>query len=502
MRSRKGHSFLYFSEKGIVLLSIIALFSIVVLRLAFALSTGLGNDESYAIVTGRTVALSYFDHPPMAWWLGHVSALLFGSEASLAVRAPFLVLSTISTILMYLLTARLFTRRSGIVAALLMFCAPVLGITSASWLLPDGPLIATLLAGALVLSHLFFDRNSPSWLWLVAGLFGGLALLSKYHGIFFFAGTGLFLLTSPSDRHWLRSPWPYAGVAIAMITASPVIIWNMQNHWISFAFQANRADSGALHPWMTLEVIGGVSLFLTPWIWVGLIVETARTLSPTVRTRQSWLLFCLAIGPIVAFPAIALWSSSQPFFHWAAPGYLMLFPILADSIVRSWRVRSSCRYLVYGSVAAIVFALAGVITLSLVPTSAEAFKSSSDPLAELSSWTDLDRYFSAHAIDPSRYPFVLADTWHAAGKIGYALGPRWPVACLGADCRGFAVTHEETRHIGEDAIIVVQAGDNTTTSSRIGAAFARLDRLPSLDILHKGARVTKVDIYIGRSFRG
>ncbi len=468
----------------------------------FAFSTGLGNDESYAIVTGRAVALSYFDHPPMAWWLGHFSAALFGSESILAVRAPFLVLSTISTILMYLLTARLFSPRSGIVAALLMFCAPVLGITSASWVLPDGPLITALLAGALVLSHLFFDRNSPGWLWLLAGLFGGLALLSKYHGVFFFAGTGLFLLTSPRDRHWLRSPWPYAGLAIAMVVASPVIVWNVQNHWISFEFQANRADSHGLHPLMTLEVIGGVSLFLAPWIWVGLIIETARTLSGTVRLRQSWLLVCLGIGPIVAFPAIAAWSSSQPFFHWAAPGYLMLFPILADSIVRSWRVRASCRYLLYGSVGAVFVALATVMTLSLTPTSAEAFKSNSDPLAELATWSDLDRYFSAHAIDPARYTFVLADTWHAAGKIGYALGPRWPVACLGADCRGFAVTHEETRHLGEDAIIVLQTGDDATATSRIGAAFARLDRLPSLDIMHKGTRVTRLDIYIGRKFRG
>ncbi|WP_394061041.1 hypothetical protein [Xanthobacter autotrophicus] len=34
----------------------------------------------------------------------------------------------------------------------------------------------------------------------------GLAMLSKYHGVFLFAGTLLFLIVSP--RHWLATPGP------------------------------------------------------------------------------------------------------------------------------------------------------------------------------------------------------------------------------------------------------------------------------------------------------
>jgi hypothetical protein len=50
-----------------------ALFLLIVvtmaIRLLFAATLGLGIDESYTVATSRIFALSYFDHPPLAWWL-------------------------------------------------------------------------------------------------------------------------------------------------------------------------------------------------------------------------------------------------------------------------------------------------------------------------------------------------------------------------------------------------------------------------------------------------
>jgi hypothetical protein len=38
-------------------------------RLLFAALLELGIDESYMVAAGRTLQLSYFDHPPIAWWM-------------------------------------------------------------------------------------------------------------------------------------------------------------------------------------------------------------------------------------------------------------------------------------------------------------------------------------------------------------------------------------------------------------------------------------------------
>src|ERR1700709_163927 len=74
-------------------------------RLAFAATTGLGVDESYMVTAGRRLSLGYFDHPPMSWWLSWGAAHLFGTEAPWAVRLPFILLFTLSQVLLWRITS-------------------------------------------------------------------------------------------------------------------------------------------------------------------------------------------------------------------------------------------------------------------------------------------------------------------------------------------------------------------------------------------------------------
>ncbi|MFG1346382.1 glycosyltransferase family 39 protein [Xanthobacter autotrophicus DSM 431] len=471
------------------------------MRVAFAATTGLGNDESYAVVTSRVLALSYFDHPPMTWWLVHLSVFLTGSEAPLVVRAPFLVFAALSTVLMYRLTARLFTPWAGVLAALMMACAPVLGVTSASWVLPDGPLIAFLLAGTLVLARVLFEPDAHPAGWLLAGLLGGLAMLSKYHGAFFFIGTFVFLLTSPDHRFWLRRAWPYAGALVALAVFAPVVVWNAQNDFVSLAFQGGRAAAARFQPWMSLVVIGGGALFLTPWIWVGLVGSGWRALRANIRAPRSWLLLCLGCGPILLFPLIAAWSPSKPFFHWAAPGYLMLFPLLGRAMARRWTYHAATRRWAFGSAAFVGVAMGAIMILSLVPTlSAIGAGPPRDPLRELAAWSDLDDQFRQLGLTPDRYPLVVSRIWHEGGKIGYALGDRWPIACIGQDCRGFRFTHMEQGREGADAVVVVSGIPRAEEIAVLASHFARLETVSTFDLRHAGALIGPATILIGHSY--
>ena len=74
--------------------------------LAFGAALGLGVDESYMVASGRVLSLGYYDHPPAAWWLSWGAAHLFGSEAPIVVRLPFIALFALSTWLMYRLGDR------------------------------------------------------------------------------------------------------------------------------------------------------------------------------------------------------------------------------------------------------------------------------------------------------------------------------------------------------------------------------------------------------------
>src|SRR5215469_15163385 len=96
-----------------------------VVRLVFAWTLGLGIDESYMVAAGRIVQLSYFDHPPLAWWMAWAAAHLTGSETPLVVRLPFIALFAVTTFLMYRLTSVLFSPWAGLWAAVVLNLAPV-----------------------------------------------------------------------------------------------------------------------------------------------------------------------------------------------------------------------------------------------------------------------------------------------------------------------------------------------------------------------------------------
>src|SRR5271165_7364577 len=89
-------------------------------RLLFASALGLGIDESYMVAAGRKLQLSYFDHPPIAWWMAWAAAHLAGSESPTVVRLPFILLFAATTFLMYRLTAALFSPEAGFWAAIVL----------------------------------------------------------------------------------------------------------------------------------------------------------------------------------------------------------------------------------------------------------------------------------------------------------------------------------------------------------------------------------------------
>src|ERR1700720_315208 len=81
------------------------IFATFLARLLFASALGLGVDESYMVAAGRKLQLSYFDHPPVAWWLAWGIAHLTGNESAVVVRLPFIALFGLTTWLMYRVTS-------------------------------------------------------------------------------------------------------------------------------------------------------------------------------------------------------------------------------------------------------------------------------------------------------------------------------------------------------------------------------------------------------------
>jgi 4-amino-4-deoxy-L-arabinose transferase-like glycosyltransferase len=476
------------------------------IRLAFAATTGLGVDESYMVTAGRVLSLGYFDHPPASWWLSWGAAHLLGTEAPWAVRLPFILLFALSQFLVWRIAILVADQRAGFWAVVTLNLAPVFSVTTGSWVLPDGPLDAALLGAALCLLHALpaTGRRSlehvqgdwkraihpqPSWpgvsgpavsagarpdmpghdegampgqhstppgtalgWWAAAGLCAGLALFSKYSAVLTIGGAFLYLLTSRPHRHWLARPEPYIAAALALTVFSPVLIWNATHHWASFAFQGDRAEGLRFRPLMPIQTLAGEALFVLPWLWVPMMILFARGFQ---RAWPERLLVWLAAPPIVAFALVSAWSSQRILYHWAAPGYLMLFPLLGDAIAR--RVdRAWVRRLLAGS-AALVLASLAIVAAQIQFDWLGARLTTvmrSDPTAEGLDWTSLQNDLTARGLLPTG-TVAGALNWRDAGKIGYALGSRTTMLCLCADSRQLGFAHPPSDFAGQNVLLVV-----------------------------------------------
>lgn len=474
-------------------------------RLVFGFSLGLGIDESYTVATARQPQLSTFDHPPAAWWLAWGAGRLFATESALALRLPFILLFALTTWLMYRLTAFLLGERSGFWAAATLNLAPVIAWTSGTWILPDGPLNAALVGGAYAAALAVYGARAqaPLW-WLAAGVCGGLALLSKFHGVFLFAGVGLFLLTCRQHRRWLLTPWPYAGALVAAAMFLPVIVWNARHSWVSFAFQSGRAKLGGIDLLGPLTALAGQALYLLPWLWLPLVACLGKALVRGAAGDRRWMLACLAVGPILVFTAVAL-TGSRVLPHWAAPGYLMLFPLLGAEVaaaienhrryVRGWLIATAA------SLAAVLAAVVAMAHLPWPTLAGPGGKILPFPLLETVEWAGLKTEIEARGLARRPGLFVAAMRWHEAGKIDYALGGQLPVLCLCHDPRAYGVLTRPEAHLGRTALIVGRDLSPERVLAVYGAYFERIEPMPPVAITHAGKPAFELSLYLGHALR-
>ena len=444
-------------------------------RLLLGWALPLGIDESYMVTAGRGgLALGYFDHPPLSWWMSRIAADLFGSEAAIAVRLPFILLFALSSWLMARLGHEIGGEKAGFWATLTFNLAPVFGVTSGSWVLPDGPLDCALLGAAFCLIRALRD-DAWRW-WIGVGLGFGLAMLSKYTAALTGFGLVLYLLATPAGRVWFRRPQLYAAGLLATLVFSPVIAWNASNSFASLAFQSGRAAAAALHPFGPLVVLAGEALFVLPWIWAGLMLALWQGLNSEAGAAR--LLSWLALPPIVLFCVIALWSR-QVLFHWAAPGYLMLFPLLGVWLAdKAWAPRAAraSAWLLGG----VALAAALVIRLPVdLPN---------DPLLQARDWTKL-----RDAVSGSDLP-VAALSWSDAGKIGIGIGPSHPMMVLNPDARQFHFRPKPTP--GSDVLIVAPKRRLDEMRARYGAMFDSIEETRRVTV-----SATDFGVFLGRGVR-
>jgi 4-amino-4-deoxy-L-arabinose transferase-like glycosyltransferase len=239
--------------------------ALVALRLIVAAITPLTFDEAYYWTWSKHLAGGYYDHPPMVALLIRLGTMVAG-DTEFGIRLVSVLLALPMSFAVFRAAWLLFGDRKLASTATLLLNATLMAAAGTTIVTPDAPL---LIASAFVLVCLAELQASgrAAW-WLGVGASVGAALLSKYTALFFGAAILLWLVAVPELRRWLRSPWPYLGGLLSFAMFSPVLVWNAQHQWMSFAKQLGRARIESFNPSYLAELVPTQFVLATPLVYI------------------------------------------------------------------------------------------------------------------------------------------------------------------------------------------------------------------------------------------
>jgi dolichol-phosphate mannosyltransferase len=311
----------------------------VLLRLTYMGLPELIHEEAYYWNYSRHLALGYLDHPPMvAWIIRSLTALLGHTE--LGVRAGAALSWFVGSWFVFKLTRCVYDSATAICAVLLYAVFPAY-FTVGMIMTPEAPLFACW-AGALYFLYRALIDEVPA-AWLGAGIFIGAGMLSKYTMVLLGGSVIAFMLVDAGARRWFRRASPYEAAGIALLLFSPVIVWNFQHDWISFAFQGPQRAAG-LFEFSLPVLLGNIAALLTPLglVAVAVAVFSRSQLAPGGSSHRSErffrgfrLLTFSTLLPLSMFVLFSLFRHTK--LNWTGPLWIGVLPYLARTMAIPWR---------------------------------------------------------------------------------------------------------------------------------------------------------------------
>jgi dolichol-phosphate mannosyltransferase len=141
------------------------------------------------------------------------------------------------------------------------------------------------------------------------------------------------MAADPTARRWFRRWEPYAAVCIAAAVFAPVLVWNAQHEWASFAFQTSRRLAEA--PRFSLHrLVGAALVLLTPTglLAAGLVLvggpPRESTASLETSALRSWRFMRIAVWvPLSVFAVFSLRHEVK--LDWTGAPWVAALPLMA-----------------------------------------------------------------------------------------------------------------------------------------------------------------------------
>jgi 4-amino-4-deoxy-L-arabinose transferase-like glycosyltransferase len=445
---------------GTAFAAFLALHAAVWTALPALLYANLPLDLIEALMYGREWQLGYDKLPPLPWWLVEIAHRLIGQDfayyllAQVSVETAFL--------LVYAMARPLVGGLGALVSILIVDGLHYLNYTSAKFHHDVIQLPFWALAGYALHRALRGGRLAH---WALLGFALGMSLWAKYFVVVLVAPMLLFAIVDRDARAALRTPGPYVATAVALLVASPHLVWLVRNDFLPFAYAEHRAvlpRGWYDHLWHPFEFAVSQAFFLIPSLLIAAPLvwppgEREPRLAGDAFDRR--IVTWLAFGPLATVLAMGIVSGRGAVAMWGYPLWLYLGVWMVLGAQRALNGPLP-RILLTWAVVFGVLALAFVANYSLLPRIDHRYRAVFFPGGTMG--RTIGRDFERATGQPLRY--VIGTMWDGGNVAHYA--PSQPrVLVDGEPQRAPWIDLADLRAKG--AVVVWTDGDRT----RLPAAY-------------------------------
>ncbi len=483
----------------------------------------LSPDEAHYWEWSRRLDISYYSKGPMIAYLIYIGTSIFG-DTVFGIRIMAVLFSVLSSLFIYKLIKSMYDNVPLAVFGPLLFQVIPLYASFGIVFSIDSPFIffwiSSLYIFWLAIQKSETYLNQPSSIkpiyeykiWIILGIFIGLGLLTKYT-MAFFVLCGLLFLLLTEKRNLLFTLKPYITLLTAFLVFSPIIIWNIQNDWLSLKHTAGHV--GVLEGFRVsirtfAEFIASQIGVITPIIFFLMMYSLIKPKKSDLR-HNFLFYFCI---PIIAFFLLkSIQNKVQA--NWAMHGYitaLVAFVVYyldpKNNSIIDWKINIKKKISILGIIIALI---ATVITHypSLINLPAKL-----DPSSRLRGWSKLGHEVSIihSSLAKKSEVIIFSDSYQVSSQLAFYVegNPKTHCINLGRRMNQYDLWQDMNSYIKE--IKERKAGVNINAIFvRIGVTDMPPEMMDSFDAYErrvlevydkKGNILRHYSIFICYNFRG
>jgi hypothetical protein len=405
------------------------------LRIWVAASLELGNDEVYYQTYAQQLQWNYFDHPPMVALLIRLFTLNSFFHQEYFIRLGSIFCAAAGTWLIFKIGSRISGPRTGWLAAILYNTSFYTSIIAGTFILPDSPQVFFwLLSMYFMIRILEYEKpgKKQSIDFVLLGASAGICIMSKVHGIFLLLGFGAYIIFHRRDL--LKSPMLWVSGMISIAIISPIYLWNLENHFITYNYHQQRISflSTKLDFGQLLQQVLGSVFYSNPVNFIIYLLTLLALMKGKIKHLSNiYPLFLWLSLPLII---VLLWTSmfNETLPHWSGPAWLSLMPLAACWLDEKTNKQSASKWLktaawVYGSVV-----ILGVLSIRYFPfrigSSQEKNIGKGDISLDMSGWHSFAvRFDSLYQADIASHNMkqdavLISDYWFPAGHLDHYYG--------------------------------------------------------------------------------